>query len=218
MKNQKNKVFAIGIPTINRADLLIPTLARYKQDFPGTLIFVVDNGCQSFPILNEFVTIYPTPTNVGVAASWNFLAQQAFLLHDLPFLWLLNDDVYSGKKENQILDLFNFNEGEQFFCSPGSLSSFIIGRDLFKKIGPFDEQFFPAYFEDNDYLYRMKLAGCNKRVTSWLSCEEYRNSSSIEKDPSLNRRFDTNKQYYLAKWGGLPEYEKFKTPFNKPLP
>ncbi len=38
--------FAIGIPTLNRWDLLMPTLHLYVADFPHTKIYVVDNGNQ----------------------------------------------------------------------------------------------------------------------------------------------------------------------------
>jgi hypothetical protein len=38
--------FAIGIPTLNRADLLVPSLLKYINDFPGVKIFVLDNGNQ----------------------------------------------------------------------------------------------------------------------------------------------------------------------------
>ena len=36
--------FAIGIPTLNRYDLLKPCLMLYERDFPNIDIFVLDNG------------------------------------------------------------------------------------------------------------------------------------------------------------------------------
>ena len=42
-----------------------------------------------------------------------------------------------------------------------------------------------------------------------------KSSKSIEKDPSLNKNFESNKQYYIEKWGGVPSEEKFTKPFNK---
>ena len=38
--------FAIGIPTYNRADLLLPALMFYAHDYPNTKILVIDNGNQ----------------------------------------------------------------------------------------------------------------------------------------------------------------------------
>ena len=46
-----NKLFAIGIPTINRWDLLRPSLQKYMGiDFCNTWFFVVDNGNQVIDI------------------------------------------------------------------------------------------------------------------------------------------------------------------------
>jgi hypothetical protein len=60
-----NKSFAIGIPTLNRFDLLHPALMFYKQDFPNTKIYVVDNGNQNIknqiptmPELNQFCQVW----------------------------------------------------------------------------------------------------------------------------------------------------------------
>ena len=45
--------FAIGIPTLNRYDLLKPSLMLYLQrDFPTIDIFIMDNGNQG--IVNDF--------------------------------------------------------------------------------------------------------------------------------------------------------------------
>lgn len=36
---------------------------------------------------------------------------------------------------------------------------FFIDEEIRRELGPFDERFYPAYFEDGDYRRRMKLAG-----------------------------------------------------------
>ena len=36
---------------------------------------------------------------------------------------------------------------------------FSVPRATAEKVGYFDENFYPAYFEDNDYVYRCRLAG-----------------------------------------------------------
>ena len=35
----------------------------------------------------------------------------------------------------------------------------VFGPGLIQNVGLMDENFFPAYYEDNDHRYRMKLAG-----------------------------------------------------------
>ena len=82
-------------------------------------------------------------------------------------------------------------------------------------VGPFDEDFYPAYFEDNDYEYRIKLdEHCEVQIDSILNPTTYRNSMTIQKDPTLNKDFQTNQDRYVRKWGGKPSFEWYKKPFQ----
>ena len=79
----------------------------------------------------------------------------------------------------------------------------------------FDDKFVNAYFEDNDYEYRMKLLGLSVHKSEFFNPDEYTQSQSIRKDPSLNVNFESNKMRYIEKWGGFPQEEKFSKPFEK---
>jgi hypothetical protein len=59
----------------------------------------------------------------------------------------------------------------------------------------------------------MRLSGITIRYEDALNAEVYRNSQTIEKDPLLGG-YLFNREYYIKKWGGLPESETYKTPFN----
>ena len=83
-----------------------------------------------------------------------------------------------------------------------------------EKVGLFDIQYVTSYFEDNDFAYRMKLAGMKVIADAFFNPEVYRNSATIEKDPSLNSNFERNKQRFISKWGGMPNQEIFNIPFN----
>ena len=93
--------------------------------------------------------------------------------------------------------------------------SYILKVDAWKKAGKFDEEFFPAYFEDNSFDYKMTLIGAKKEWTSFLDPIVYRNSMTIAKEPALNNRFAQNRAMYIDMWGGLPTEEKYVTKFNK---
>jgi hypothetical protein len=43
----------------------------------------------------------------------------------------------------------------------------------------------------------------------------YKSSQTSDKLPSIKNNIESNKEYYTKKWGGLPEKETFKKPFNK---
>lgn len=210
--------FAIGIPTLNRADLLAPSLVKYVSDFPDVKIYVLDNGNQDillpkFP--NDFcknIEIIKSKKNIGVGPSWNILCREIFKKHENALI--LNDDIYLGKTKNDIISLIN-KKPNDFLTATPDWCAFIVSKRIYDYVGPFDECFFPAYYEDNSYAYRMKLKGINHTKTPYLNPRDYRVSMTIEKDKSLFDYRTKNKQLYIEMWGGLPEREKFKKPFNK---
>ena len=60
----------------------------------------------------------------------------------------------------------------------------------------------------------MRLAGITIRYEDALNSEVYRNSQTIEKEPLLGGYLQ-NREYYIEKWGGLPDSEIYKNPFNR---
>jgi GT2 family glycosyltransferase len=204
----------IGIPTINRADLLNEALEKYFEDFQDTEIFIVDNGNQSIITREEKFAIYRPAENLGVAKSWNMIMDYADKINATHVL-MLNDDIYLGRTEHEIKMVMRNNENADFINSFSNWCCFILTVDIWKKAGKFDEEFFPAYFEDNSFDYKMTLINAKKAWTSFLDPFTYRNSMTIAKDPTLNNRFAQNKAMYIDMWGGLPTEEKYVTKFNK---
>lgn len=217
-------VYAIGIPTLNRYDLLIHSLVRYQQDFPGVEIHIVDNGQQDIQP-GKNVTVHVMPENIGVAASWNFLCMQIFKKHKIAFI--LNDDIYWGVNKQFAFsivktmiasDLSLIVSNKTWCCFGITKSAFhtIKGVDeAGNKFVGFDDRFYPAYFEDNDYHRRLILADKKYSHSKYMDPAVYRNSMTLEKDKSINDNFMKNKEYYIRKWGGEPGQEKFVTAFNK---
>jgi GT2 family glycosyltransferase len=206
--------FAIGIPTYNRFDLLHPALLFYVRDFPNTTIYIVDNGSQKIEskIKHPNVEVIESEKNIGVAASWNLLCDKIFKEND--YAIILNDDIYLGRKDWEIDDLLK-NYKRAFYCCTQDFASFIIPKGTYKRIGQFDDVFYPAYYEDNDYEYRLKLWGLQPFRIPFLNPFLYATSQTLEKEPTLKKMTDLNKQRYIDKWGGEPKREKFKKPYNK---
>lgn len=210
-----NNNFCILIPTINRKDLLMEALEHYIFAYPNTQIFVVDNGNQDIPRISTNLTIYEMSENLGVSGSWNWLVKNAIKQGYEHFL-ILNDDVVLKKDEATINALID-EGGENTFHVCKSFynwSSYILNKHIYEKVGEFDENFKRCFFEDNDYCYRMILAGVNYMFHDFLNPEVYRNSQTIAKDPTLSGYLE-NEKYFIEKWGGRPGSETFKTPFNK---
>lgn len=89
-------------------------------------------------------------------------------------------------------------------------------KGTFDKIGYIDVNFYPAYYEDNDYVRRAIL----KDVTSCTimnSVYFHFWSRTIHQGPmgaSHSGYFAENRGYYMRKWGGDFGRELFDFPFN----
>jgi GT2 family glycosyltransferase len=103
-----------------------------------------------------------------------------------------------------------------------------VGEGAIETIGYFDQNFWPAYFEDADYFRRLDLSGIPTLWDERILLEHNR-SQTIRADFLLKRLHDErtrrNEQYYIRKWGGLrgwggpdapPGQELFAHPFNDP--
>lgn len=209
--------FVVGIPTINRADLLNEALVKYNECWPTLKVYILDNGNQDIKTQNKNQIIFKTDENIGVASSWNFLAERAFAEGYVRIL-MLNDDIELVKDENLINQKLNKYADHCLVLHDGTWCSFMLPKVVFDLVGPFDEDFFPAYFEDNDYEYRVKLHPHTEiEIDDVLSPTLYRNSMTIKKDKTLNNNFAANEKRYITKWGGMPSKETFKTPFGLPV-
>ena len=206
--------FCIAIPTVNRYDLLIDALNLYSLNMPNTDIFIVDNGNQNIKALTPRIKVFVQETNLGVSSSWNLLISLA-KKNNHSHILMLNDDIILQRYEGEINQMIE-QEDNLTFHRPRPFynwSSFILSQEIVQKVGYFDEAFKKAFFEDNDYEYRMKLKGVKIKYQDNLNAQVYKNSQTIERDPLLGGYLE-NRELYLKKWGGLPNEEQFKTPYN----
>jgi len=191
-------------------------------------IVVIDNSgdgsgtvaLQHLASLYPKVYMWPQSYNLGVAASWNKFHTE--IKRD--FIIIANDDVavhyntieamYLAAKANQDEPMVYGNG-----ASGNAYSLFMLRKWAFDKIGPFDERFYPAYFEDNDYAYRLKLAGYTGQFHAHDATYDHVGSSTLKKYSehemtAHHHRFRNNREYYITKWGGVPGEEKYTTPFG----
>lgn len=207
--------FSVCIPTINRADLLNEALKTYAACMPSLKIYILDNGDQDIVTQNSNQVVFKSETNLGVAESWNFLAEKSFSEGFLRVL-ILNDDIVLDRNENELHVRLNKYSDHELILQDGTWCSFILPKVVYDLVGPFDSAFFPAYFEDNDYAYRIELNPYTEiQIDSILNPTLYRNSMTIKKDPTLNKNFEDNEKRYIAKWGGKPSREIFKKPYGR---
>lgn len=162
--------------------------------------------------------------NLGVAASWN-LAPETYHKNDA---WLIvNDDfVFQPGQLEKLCKLADANAGKfhtAHLTETEGYNCFVWTRKAVREIGLFDENFFPAYYEDYDYRLRLRLAGGIS-----INCG-YEDSEIVHGKPysggARYRRFldaiDVYaREYFIRKWDAVsdsPTSLTFTSPFNDRL-
>jgi len=200
----------LGVPILVRPDLLQEMLSSIDHEV-GTMV-IVDNGDVIPHEQDPRMTVVRPGANLGVGASWNHIIR---ITPEAPWWAIVNFDiVFSPGDLDRLVDRME-NGGEVVML--GGFTAFGISRSAIMKAGWFDENYAPAYFEDNDYDYRCRLTGTS--IEALPTGIRHRNSSTIRESKTAHegnlRTFKLNKERFKAKWGGMPYRETFKTPFDQ---
>jgi len=195
------------------------------KNFKGYTRLMQSVNYQVFPMVYNNWDV-----NNGVAVAWNhFLTWGAEM--NLDTLIVSNDDVVCSPDAIRILvsDLPDYDllspamhesaggwideENTDFACWA------VRPREFIDKFGLFDENFRPAYFEDNDMHYRIKVAGGRFGVDQDAYMKHYGSVTQFWDGNEEGRvvshaQFESNRNYYVAKWGGTPTNEAYDLPFN----
>lgn len=90
---------------------------------------------------------------------------------------------------------FHYNKDYEKSFDECQFSCVITKREVISAIGKFDEEYSPAFFEDNDYKYRAIEAGYNTFVANKVCFFHYGSVTSAK----LNQNFEKNRRYYYNK-------------------
>lgn len=223
-----------GIPVLNRGDLLKRCLESI--DHPFEHLFVINNGTDPSvaSVLRDLesgalgargyferLSIERYPENLGCGPSWNRIIGIS------SGSWLItgNDVQFKPGSLSKVAQVEESTPDADMICADG-YSVFVMTASGRKKVGLFDENFYPAYHEDCDHWRRVVLSGAkavNVPGFEFVHGEGPGGGScTINSDPALKelmgRRMQELRSYYSRKWGGPPGSETFKTPFNKAVP
>jgi GT2 family glycosyltransferase len=178
-------------------------------------VVIIDNGGVVGELAPQHRVIRPG-CNLGVSASWNLIMQTT---PQAPWWVIVNHDVTfaPGDLARLAEHMESRNDGSGEVALLGTFSAFGVDRAAIDKAGWFDENFHPAYFEDNDFDYRCHLAGVP--MTGLPAGLSHEISSTIRANKAYaqanGRTFVQNADYYQRKWGAGPRREKYHTPFDK---
>ncbi len=216
----ESKVYIV-VPTIVCQDLLTKMLNTI--DHPEEVgVIVLDNANKPEEIElptppNVKMVVVPQEINRGVAGSWNIGLKRVFNRIGADIAIVANDDLLfqPGAIQN-VLDIVEKNPADIWVSTEG-WSFFVIPKKTYNMVGEFDEMFYPGYFEDDDYDFRLFRMGMKKHI--FPAKIRHLKSMSIRREPSLNAHFLNNRELYIQKWGGVPRVETHENPFdNKKIP
>lgn len=228
-----------------RIGITIPTLSNYAG-----LVEAI-NSMRSGQHHLEFSIVNTGTTGLSVAAAWNggvedllergcdavIVSNDDVVCHrgtidGLVAAWLDGEcDLVSGRNVRGTVGVLDFLTSDitgPFDAGPSpDFSFFLLSPRTWGAVGRFDENFKPAYFEDNDYHARLALSGLKALNTSRAPFYHF-GSGTQNADPQKAAVpasvFDANRDYFVAKWGRSPVNDEdemratyYPTPFNDPL-
>ena len=224
-------MITVGIPVLNYYQGLFRLLTDLdicnKKSNLIEKVIVVDNGGQGKFVSDKSFSfdclVHNPEKNMGLAWAWNYI-----LDNSAGTRLIANDDIrvsenfLSGFIEK--IDTESVCYFQSVGCSLNAFSLFTITDYVVDKVGLFDEAISPnyAYFEDNDYFYRMERVGIElKQITLAEDINISHGGSKTlhnlnpEDSRAHNAKFELAKKNYIKKWGGIPRQEKFLNPYGK---
>jgi hypothetical protein len=124
---------------------------------PAIDLLVVDNCVDPLPWDRPGATVVRPGRNLGVARSWN-LAVRAAAAGGHDAVAFISAAVRFG--QSGCRDLAGIDPGKWGVTpEPAGWHTAVLTTALFDRVGVFDENWFPAYYEDADMVRRAALAG-----------------------------------------------------------
>lgn len=210
----------LGVPTLCRYDLLDELLLSAER---GSLrpegYIIIDNG-NAYPRarLNALLggrasvaELMAPGCNLGVAASWNRMLDMT----KNEAVVISNDDVVLG--EHTFRDLVSASAHSPFVGDGWFL--FAQTPECTVRVGYYDENFWPGYYEDSDYQVRLHRAGIT-RLERAAAPYVHHQSATTEQlgEDWISAYREKNRLYFLEKWNGLmlgqDPLDLFEEPFR----
>lgn len=165
--------------------------------------------------------------NIGVSRGWNDGLSKAIDL-GADYAVVSNDDVIleRGTIRKMVMGLNDFDlvsaintrdvaTAEGYDENPDFSCFAVKPKEFVDRFGWFDENFSPAYFEDNDMARRIFVAGGSyRRDLSAGMLHRGSVTQNMDGPVVTSPMFERNRAYYVKKWGGWPGSEVFTSPFN----
>lgn len=209
----------------------------YAQDCGDIYISIIDNSghCLAGQLgLSERYGVAIPTEPMGVAQSWNTMIRATFDDTRIEHVLVCNNDIILRPDAYRLL----LEDGGGFVTCVGDanrdaiwgeprpldkrphpdFACFLIRKWVWEKVGPFDENFKGAYFEDNDYHMRLHQARVDAHcigVPFYHRVNGTKKHLSPEEVAAIDEQACRNGTYFFEKWGCLPADEKYNAFFRE---
>lgn len=216
------RIPVLGFPILNKPDLMRRMLDSVDHDIDR--LYIVDNGgVVTGDMVRHYrandIHICDPGYNVGVGPSWNLIIKANI---QAPWWLISSNDVrfspgaltrlvedmgaHSGIPHLSRIVIGNESWGNHF-------GAFALNPEAIDMVGWFDENIYPIYFEDTEFLDRVERAKKSGFTISDIPSRTHHDGNqSWQGNPQLasgnKRTWDINRDYRDDKWniGGV-EYE-----------
>lgn len=166
----------------------------------------------------EILSIWNRPPgNRGVAASWNIAFGQA-RARGVDHVALVSQGTVLDGGTLRLARLVAEHADWRGLLTDFAWHCIVLSVALWEQIGPFDEQFWPAYYEDCDYVRRLEILGLHTpsnpipKVGRDLLDGTEQTAAALTAGVIDSSCYGENGRRYAEKWGGSPGYERLIDP------
>lgn len=188
-------------------------------------ILIIDNSKDGFA--GKYgISFKHFPENIGVARSWN-IGVKKVLEDKLDYLIIMSSTVLLKNGLDDLIKTLEDNKYEYGFDTQIGWHLICFSRKTFEMVGLFDENFYPAYYEDSDYIRRMELMGIHcpvkreGRRLAKVQIDATTQGTSLAKNSGIPMNIQACLDYFISKWGDSPRYDSpeardklYDHPFN----
>lgn len=215
---------------ITSVDYPTDNFVIFNNNGRGEITQDLDNMVKiSHPFIKK-ITVCHMPANIGCSGAWNMIIK---CYMNAPFWIICNHDVaftpgflqeMLTKAEDPEVGMVHAAPGD--FANVGSFELFLLKDWVVEKFGLFDENLYPAYCEDADYIMKLnnngikRVYGVNKPYYHGAGTNYYETGMQTKRgEPGLWEKLDyanvTNFEYMNKKWSeGWRQMCPWKFPFN----
>lgn len=215
MEHNYTPIPVMGTLIVNGVDLLRRLIN--SVDYPVDEFLIVNNNGrgqidteldelvkEAHPHIKKFRVVH-MPMNMGCPFGWNFIIK-AYMM--APYWFIVSHDVEFSPgliKEMVGKTIFQPSVGMVHIAISdrlyGSYEAFIIKDWVVAQYGLFDENLYPAYVEDVEYIVRS-----NGVRWDWGTLPYKHNGRTVEVEPELREKIDAARllnewEYMFRRWG-----------------